>query len=101
MAPFRPSTCSERLERKRRRALELHVYTDEELRDILSMMSKRQDQDGLLSSDPILVRRYIAPGLVPPGDEASLRRRQVDTNLIRRLNIQAGFIIYLHRQGYP
>jgi hypothetical protein len=98
MAPCRRSTPSERLERRRLRNLEMHVYTDEELRDILEMMSRRQDERGELSSDPTFVRKHIPLGLVRPEQEVSLLRRRVETNLFRRLNGQPGSVDYLRRQ---
>jgi len=92
MSPLHTASRSERLERRQRGALAMHHYTDEELREILEMMWKEQDQEGVLSSDPVFVRKYIPSGLVPPEDEARLLRDRVDTNLIRRLNVQKGFV---------
>lgn len=63
-----------------------HLYSDEELREILQKMWQEQDWLGTLKNSPEFVRKYIPSGLVPPEDEATLLRDQVERNIVHRLN---------------
>ena len=77
------------LERKRRRKLARHKYSDVELKEILDEMWKWQDAYGSLKGYPRVVAKYInnEPSMTL-NDKARVLQNRVENNLIRRINTQ-------------
>ncbi len=80
------------VEKLRHIAITAHHFTLKELREILKVMWKKQDQQGLLSADQRSVGRYIASNMVPPQHEARLLRDRAEYNVKHLVAGQLGFV---------
>ncbi|MCJ1272110.1 hypothetical protein MMC22_012017 [Lobaria immixta] len=80
-----------RLERRRRKKLARHKYSDIELKEILDEMWKRQDAYGSLKGYPRVVTKYIKnePSMTV-SDKALVLRNRVENNLMWRISPQSG-----------
>ncbi len=67
-------------------------YTDDELREILDMTWKEQDDAGKICLNRKFVRKYIPSGLVPPEDEARLLMDRAHLNISFRISNQEGSV---------
>lgn len=81
-----------RQERKRRRKLTRHIYTDAELREIMDQTWIQGEGYGAIRGNPEFVAKYVNDPILTPEEKAALLARRVAVNLIQRLNTQPGSV---------